>query len=104
MMTSGGAHATACGPRRRSLHSGGVGHPQPEHALDELRAADARREQEANTTPTNACRRAQTRMSRSSDESYFYQDVRQPTPTVAHNPKVAGSNPAPATNWKARNH
>ena len=25
-------------------------------------------------------------------------------PESAHNPKVAGSNPAPATNWKARKH
>ena len=61
------------------------------------------REHDANTTGTNGCPRAQTRRTSRCVETsiYLHQRIRPPTrPHVtlsAHNPKVAGSNPAPAT-------
>jgi hypothetical protein len=62
------------------------------------------REHDANTTVTNGCPRAQTRRTSSSGEMaiYLHQRIRPPirahVTLSAHNPKVAGSNPAPATN------
>ena len=66
------------------------------------------RERDANTTGTNGCPRAQTRRPANSSEPaiYLHQRIRAPTsPHVtlpAHNPKVTGSNPVPATQSKAR--
>jgi hypothetical protein len=63
----------------------------------------AKREHDENTTRTDACLREQTSTSREPADWAVYQDGREPAPTVeheppsTHNPKVAGSNPAPAT-------
>lgn len=61
------------------------------------------RERDANTTGTNGCPRAQTRHTSSSAETAIYLDQRIRSPIrphvtlSAHNPKVRGSNPLPAT-------
>ncbi len=66
------------------------------------------REHDANTTGTNGCPRTQTRQTSSNDEAaiYLHQRIRPPIrPHVtlsAHNPKVVGSNPAPATTVMSR--
>jgi hypothetical protein len=65
------------------------------------------REHDANTTVTNGCPRAQTRRTSSSGEMaiYLHQRIRPPirahVTLSAHNPKVAGSNPAPATKQRS---
>ena len=63
----------------------------------------AKREHDGNTTRTDARLREQTMPLRGPRDCDVYQDEREPAPIVeheprsTHNPKVAGSNPAPAT-------
>ena len=72
--------------------------PDPTAALVRFRPTRPRRKL---TKPTAGCHRLPRPLSFNT-----YSDAGWSSPVArrAHNPKVAGSNPAPATNWKARKH